>query len=56
MTMKTNECIAMDLAFLRRAERFVKRKRLGKNVRVQAALDSLRAETGSIVRQQMTRN
>jgi hypothetical protein len=53
--MKTKQCIAMDLAFLRRAERFIKRKRLGKNVRVQAALDTLRSETDSIVRQQLIR-
>jgi hypothetical protein len=53
--MNTKQAIAMDLAFLRRAERFVKRKRLGKNVRVQAALATLRAETGSIVRQQLIR-
>ena len=53
--MNTKQAIAMDLAFLRRAERFVKRNRLGKNVRVQAALDTLRTETDSIVRKQMIR-
>ena len=53
--MNAKNAIALDIAFLRRAERFVKRNRLGKNVRVQAALATLRTETASIVRQQIAR-
>lgn len=47
------QAAAMDMAFLARAARFIKRRGLQGNPKVAAAYKTLAAETASLVRQQV---